>query len=236
MNPPILVIMGVIVVIVAVVLLAIAQQKRERARERALAAWGREHGLVWSPGRRGDLDERYPVFDCLRRGSNRYGYNFIEGNLDGFPTQALDYHYETHSTDSKGRQTTTHHQFSAVILRAPIILDHLFIRPEHFLDRVGEFFGLDDIDFESEEFSRAFHVKAPDRKWAYDVLHQRAMAFLLAQPRHSLAFGDDHVIIWRDTRFSPEEMATAARIGSGLLSMLPDYLEEDRRRYQEPAG
>ena len=59
-------------------------------------------------------------------------------------------------------------------------------RPRHPLEEFfgppfGEFFGHDDIDFESAEFSRNFYVKSSDRKWAFDILHARAMEFLLAE-------------------------------------------------------
>ena len=39
--------------------------------------------------------------------------------------------------------------------------------------------NFDDIDFESDEFSRKFYVQSSDRKFAYDVLHPRMMEFLL---------------------------------------------------------
>ena len=56
----------------------------------------------------------------------------------------------------------------------------LLIRPEGLFDKIKGAFGFDDIDFESEEFSRRFHVKSSDRRFAYDVLHPRMMEFLLA--------------------------------------------------------
>ena len=40
-----------------------------------------------------------------------------------------------------------------------------------------------EIEFESTEFSKEFHVKSPDRRWAFDVLSQATMEFLLALPQ-----------------------------------------------------
>jgi hypothetical protein len=44
---------------------------------------------------------------------------------------------------------------------------------------VAGFFGFDDIDFESSEFSSRFIVKSADKRFAYDVIHPRMMEFLL---------------------------------------------------------
>ena len=63
---------------------------------------------------------------------------------------------------------------------------------------MGEFFGFDDIDFESDEFSREFCVKAADRRWAFDVIHQATMEFLLAAPRFTIELAGPRVMAYRD--------------------------------------
>ena len=111
--------------------------------------------------------------------------------------RAFDYHWQTHSTNSKGQRQTHTHRMSALVVDARVPLKGLQIRAENFFDKMKSAFGFDDIDFESAEFSRKFHVSAEDRKWAYDVLHARAIEFLLAQPhrytihfhRHEIFFG-----------------------------------------------
>ena len=133
---------------------------------------------------------------------------------------AFDYHYETYSSSKHGRRTN-HHYFSAVIIAPNMLLKPLFIRPEHFLDKVTEFFGYDDIDFESAEFSRKFYVKSPDKKWAYDVIGQPTMEFLLAAPRFTLQFAGGGVIACHGQTF---EIAGLRRGG------------ESHRRYTRTAA
>jgi hypothetical protein len=96
------------------------------------------------------------------------------------------------------------------------------------MDKVTEFFGYDDIDFESAEFSRKFYVQSPDRKWAYDVLHQRAMEFLLVSPVFSLRFDTQCVIAWRSATFEPAEFTQALTLVRGLLDQLPGYLVKEQ--------
>ena len=213
---------------VAIVGLMIWQYYRNAQRRKALQAWAQANGMQYDRTRDGSLDGRYSSFQCLHRGSRRYGYNHLMGEWNERPFHGFDYHYETYSTDSKGRRQTHHHHFSAVVLESEIPLQSLTIRPEGFLDRLGEIVGLDDIDFESAEFSKAFYVKAPDQRWAFDVLHQRTMEFLLEAPRFTLEFDGQYVIAFRDSRFSPEDYAAAAAVICGILDRLPDYLVQQQ--------
>ena len=191
----------------------------EAKRRRALFAWAFVNKLDFSAGRDHRLDSRFPRFDCLREGHNRYGYNVMQGSWRGRPMVGFDYHYETYSRDSKGRRTTSHYHFSAVVVTSEVELKPLIVRPEGALDKVAAFFGLDDIDFESAEFSRKFYVKSPDRRWAYDVIHPRTMEFLLAAPRFTIEMVGREVIAYRATRFAgPEEIAKAHLFFASELS------------------
>lgn len=217
---PIIIVCGVLLVAG----LAVYSVLRSRARRQDLAEWAIQQGLDFAPENVGDLDSRYPAFACLREGSNRYAYNVAAGLWYQRPVLAFDYHYETHSTNSKGESETTHWCFSAVIVGSTVPLKPLLIRPEGWFDKVKSFFGFEDINFESAEFSRKFFVQAPDRKWAYDVLHQRAMEFLLVSPVFSLAFDTQSVIAWRRTTFAPVEFTQALTLVRGLLEQLPEYV------------
>jgi len=218
--------MMIVVVIVLVIVMAVIGHAQAQKRRKDLAAWAAAHGLGFSPDKVWGVDDRFPGFEALRRGDNRYAHNILSGHRDGAEFHAFDYHYETHSRDSKGHRHTHHHHFSAVILGAPVPLQPLAIRPEGFFDRVGAFFGYEDINFESAEFSRRFHVSAPDRRWAYDVLHARTIEFLLASPAYTIDMEPSHVLAWRNAVFPPDEFETAARVVEGLLARLPDYVRQ----------
>ena len=193
-------------------------------RRKELAAWATAHGLAFSPAKDGSMDFQFPAFDCLKSGDNRYAYNVMNGKWSDHDFVGFDYHYETHTHSSKGGRQTHHHHFSAVILSCPIVLKPLFIRPEGFFDKFTEFFGFDDIDFESAEFSRKFYVKSPDKKWAYDVIHQRTMEFMLAAPNFSLQFAGNAVIAWRGSTFKTRDFEQATELIKGILDRLPEYV------------
>ena len=197
-----------------------------RARRRnELSSWAGRHGLSFDAARDASYDERFAGFACLRRGHSRCAYNVMSGEWEGYPVEAFDYRYVT----GHGKNRSTHH-FSAVIVRVGFPVRPLRIRPEGLFDRVAELLGADDIDFESAEFSRQFHVKGADKRWAFDVLHQRTMAFLLSMPRFSLQFADREVIAWRGRRFAPETFASALRVVVGILDRLPPYVQQEQKK------
>jgi hypothetical protein len=215
---PVLFIAGIIILIIAI---GIVGRLMALKRRKELMAWAQAHGLRFIPSRDASIDERFPGFSCLRRGSNRYAFNISEGTIDNRQIRAFDYHYETHSTDSKGRRKTHHHYFSAVIINTNLLLKPLFIRPENMFDKLTEFFGFDDIDFESAAFSRAFFVKSPDRRWAYDVIQQSTMEFLLSSPRYTIEFDRSYILACRNSRFSPVEFDAALDVAAGIVTRLP---------------
>ena len=198
-----------------------------KAREKKLAAWAAGRGLRFDPSRDPGAETRFPEFECLRQGDARYAYNRWQGAWAARQVEGFDYHYQTYVHTKHGRRTV-HHHFSAVLVGSPFPLKPLLIRPEGILDKVGEFFGCDDIDFESAEFSRKFFVKAPDRRWAYDVLHARTMEHLLARPPFTLQFGMLQAIATRKGAFGgtlpPEDLEPGVAVSAGVLDRLPEYV------------
>jgi hypothetical protein len=210
----------VVLLILALVFGAQAAKKRRLLLE----AWARSRGLRFRPEHDARMEDRFPLFSCLRVGDRRYAFNIMRGGRRGRGVCAFDYHYETSSTDSKGRRTTTSHYFSCVVVSSGLPLKPLSIRPEGFFDRITQFFGYDDIDFELGEFSRRFYVKAPDRRWAFDVLHQETMEFLLDHRDFTTELAGPWVMVRKSGRLEPEGFSRALDVAEGILDRLPEYL------------
>lgn len=194
-------------------------------RKKVLATWAKSVGLAFSPRPDRSYDNRYPAFGCLHRGHSRYAYNVASGEWKGRWLEAFDYRYVT----GHGKNRSTH-TFSAIVIQTDLSLKPLHIRSENAFDKLTEFFGADDIDFESRQFSTQFHVKSPDKKWAYDVLHQRTIEFLLAQPKYSIEFDTRSVICWRNRRFNSPMRTQAIGIVEGILDRLPEYLVREQTK------
>lgn len=225
---PLLIFVVIALIVIAGVIYSWLQTKKRRE---AMAAWAAQNGLSYSPGHDGSFQHSFPEFSLLKSGEgDRYAYNIMAGTYRKRELRAFDYHYITTSTDDKGNRTTHHHNFSAIIVGAELPLKPLNIRPEGFFDKIGAAFGFEDINFESAEFSRKYKVTAPDRKWAYDILHQRAIEFLLAQPKFSLAFGNRNLVMfWTAGCWEPAQFELAANTVGQLLDLIPVYVREQQQ-------
>jgi hypothetical protein len=192
-------------------------------RRKKLAAFARSKGWAFSHEKDKGMDNRYPAFKCLKRGHSRWAYNIIRGSHNSIKVTAFDYHYVIgHGKNRRVRN------FSAIIVQTQLPLKPLYLRPEHIFDKVSDFFGFNDIDFESAEFSRKFYVKASEKRWAYDVIHQRMMGYLLESPRFNLQFDSRDIMAWRDRRFSENDFGDAFSLIQGILNRLPEYVKKQQ--------
>jgi hypothetical protein len=191
-------------------------------RRKELAEWALSRQLDFTAEKDRSLDSKYPNLNCLNRGDNRYACNIMTGSLAGRVFLGCDYHYATGS--GKNRQE---HDFSLVIVKSPILLEPLFIRPENFLDKVAEFAGFNDIDFESAEFNKKFYVKAPNKKWAYDIISPGMMEFLIQSPVFLIQFDLLSIIVYRDRTFSTADFDAAVDLINGIFEHIPEYVSRD---------
>ena len=214
------------VVVVGAILAAAAAKKRREAMARLAASLG----LRFDPGRDHSADERYPFLGKLTQGSNRYAFNTLVGGYGGHEIEVFDYHYETHSTDSKGNRRTHHHHFSFFILHLPGHVPELTVTREGIFSKIAQFVGYDDIDFESAEFSRKFCVRSPDKKFAYDICHGRMMEYLLANDDVSLEVEAHCLALFFPRRLSAEGIQFNLDRLVVLREMFPEYLWSTARR------
>jgi len=170
----------------------------------------------------------YSQCSLFRCGEKRTARNVMHGRLDGVDVKAFDYTFES-GTGSFHQAYT----LSCVILDTGYMFRFLMIRPERVADRISEAMRAEDIDFESDEFSRAFHVKSEDKKYAYDVIHARMMQFLLDAPRLTVQLVGRSVIIYDWSSFSAEGFRGAIAFGREFLGLLPDYLTKEMQMSQE---
>ncbi|MEJ2649498.1 MAG: hypothetical protein P8016_13950 [Sedimentisphaerales bacterium] len=208
------------------ILLAYFGYLSAKKRREAMLALASRLGLHFDPSKDRDIARRYRFLDKLRAGSNRYAFNTISGKYKDHDVTAFDFHYETHSTNSKGQRQTHHHYFSFFILTLPEMFPELKIGSEGFFSKLGQALGYDDIDFESHEFSRKFCVRSGDKKFAYDVCNAQMIEYLLSNPDLTIEIEDNALAISFSRRLEPEQIETNLNRLVKLRSLMPNYLFE----------
>src|SRR5688572_11878228 len=218
---PVLMFLGFAVLVVAGIIFASIAAKKRRDAFANLAA---RLGLSYSAEHNRELAQRFEFLDRLAQGSNRYAYNILSGHFQGRHITTFDYHYETHSTDSKGHRQTHHHHFSFFILLLERAFPELTIAREGIFSKVAQVFGYDDIDFESHEFSRKFCVRSKDKKFAYDVCHARMIEYLLANGDLNIEIENSALAIAYAGVLKPEEIEPNLQRLAQVRALMPNYL------------
>lgn len=180
---PVFMVLIFVVFATLIIVGAIYSHYQNKAREQALSQLAARHGWAFDPSYDYSHDSKFGQFDLFTSGKDRYAYNTTRGSLAindaQWPLQYGDFHYETTSRRN-GKTETDHHYLSYVIVESPYLgAPDLFIRGEGFFDRIASAIGFDDIDFESDEFSRKFIVKSSDKRFAYDVISPQMMEYML---------------------------------------------------------
>jgi hypothetical protein len=215
-----------IVFMVLVMLLSYRQQQRRIAELFDLA---QSLGWQFSASNDGSYDSRYSQFSVFCQGDDRYAFNTLTGTLpaadQSCPARMGDYHYQTTSSDGKTTTTQDHH-FSYLLVELPYVtLADLLIRHEGFFDKIATAFGFSDINFESAEFSRRFHVKSSDKRFAYDVINPAMMEFLLGSDCPAVEIKDRVCCLTTGHQtWTPEEFRQELNWAGKFFSLWPKYL------------
>ena len=209
----------VVLVIIGAIFNAIAQRKRREG----LFELAQRLNLDFRGGQDFGIPGRFGFLKQLAQGDDRYAVNVLSGNYQQNEILAFDYHYATYHTDKNGTHKDDH-WFLFFILTMPAVFPDLTIRRESFFTKVAEVFGYQDIKFESAEFSRAFCVRSPDKKFAYDVCNAKMMDYLLANRDLSIEIENEVIALAFNTRLSVEQIEFNLQRLVEIRSRLPEYL------------
>ncbi len=207
----------VVLAIIAFIAFGMYVQYLRRQMWQRLAA---RYGMRFNPHDPFDIPGRFP-FALFQEGHSRRACNCLDGTYKNLPVILFDYTYKTGS----GKSETTHN-LSVLLARLNIYCPKLIIRPETVLDRFAALVGFGDINFESEEFNRAFNVHCESKKFAYDICHPQMMEFMLQNQSMTWELQGNHVLLYCYAMgtFDPEEAGTCLRLAVEFAARIPSYL------------
>jgi hypothetical protein len=171
-----------------------------------------------------DPSPRFPGFRPFGEGHSRAARDLLAGRANGQAFEAFTYRYVVTSGAGKSRHETTH-WYEVVVLPMPIAAPRLALEPETLGHKLFDALGGEDIDFESDEFSRAYWVKGEDRRFAYDVVSPAMMEHLLAGDRH-LAFQWQGTVLvaCKRGKLDPTGAAALVQHVAKIPALLPRHL------------
>ena len=167
----------VALVVAAAIAIAVLAYRVQQKRREAFLLLATKLGLSYN--RADPFDTVDLPFDLFQRGDTRTADNMIYGTTGGMRVRLFDYQYVERSTDGQGHRTSSTYRFSCAIGEIDAEGPHLAIAHEGLLSGLARHLGFHDIEFESEEFNRAFKVHSDDKKFAYAFCDARMMQWLL---------------------------------------------------------
>ncbi|GIK17906.1 MAG: hypothetical protein DYG93_08205 [Leptolyngbya sp. PLA2] len=214
-------VLGVLVLIAIVWAVHFASVRRREA----LAALADRLGLRFDARRDRRHDDEYSHFEVFRQGHSRAAYNTISGTITLVGRECRIKTGDFTYTVNHGKSSTAFN-LSYLILHLPFeAAPDLLIRREGVFDKLAGAFGFPDINFESSEFSRRFHVRCRDRKFAYDVVTPRMMEFLLATDPGVIDIERARLCMTDGTRrWTPEEFESRIRWVGDFLARWPEHV------------
>jgi hypothetical protein len=153
----------------------------------------------------------------------------MRGQYGGLASVVFEYRWVT----GWGRQRETHGA-GVYALGLPVNLPGVHIRSEHLMDTAARLLGAQDIELESEEFNRAFRVRAMDARFAYDLLNPRTMEALLGAQDLVVQISDCYLVATLDGGLDLEWVDYTLALLAGMVERLPDFVWTDRGKAPPP--
>lgn len=120
--------------------------------------------------------------------------NILRGERHGLPFEMIDYSFVTGSGKS-----THHHKETVVRCRMGSAIPDFYLRPEHIFDKIGDFLGWHDIDFDHRpEFSKRYFLKGTNDLEIRRLFTDRVLTQLESDPENFCVDGHgDSLLVHR---------------------------------------
>lgn len=202
------------VITLAIVFAYRSNRRAEAARMRALQGYAASRGWAYAQHVPGVIP-RFGNVTPFGRGEGREFSNFIGFYVGKLVAHSFDYKFVI----SSGKSSETHY-FHVVALELPAALPQLELRPEGAEAKIAGFFGMQDLQFESDEFNRAWHIKSSNPSFAHEVVNPMMIEWLMQDHQRFANFAID-----RDTLYTTISGRQDPRRIDALVWYLTQFLD-----------
>lgn len=157
----------------------------------------------------------------FREGFLRHVKDLVFGSYSGLDWTIFDYGYGQ-CTDA------TPDTYGVVCARIPMNLPYLHLSPESFLHRLECCLGAHVLSLECQEFNERYFVRADDAREAFDILHPKALDYLLGLPPRDWQMRGCQVVLAQKAKFGIGDLPKVMGEIDGFVRLIPGYVREDR--------
>jgi hypothetical protein len=145
----------------------------------------------------------------------------------------FDYFYVVRHSDGRGGSSSTTYKFSCLLGEIDADCPHLVLEPEGLFSSIARHLGFHDIEFESDEFNRAFKVQCEDKKFAYAIIDARMMQWLIDEGGVAQYETMGPLVLCYCDRVDPEEYENLLEVFRRYRAHLPAVLSSLYPRTKE---
>ncbi len=191
-------------------------------RTKKIKAWAAASGWTYV-GTDASLVNRWRG-EPFGAGRARRTSEVMVGRWGDRPAISFTYSYKTGS--GKNESTYTFH---VLALPLPAHLPTLELTPDGFGARLAKAFGGQDIQFESEDFNRAWRVECENLKFAHDVVHPRLMDRLMRPDARGacLRLSGTDILSWSVGSTNTERIAGRLALMASVVDTVPRFVWQD---------
>jgi hypothetical protein len=155
-------------------------------------------------------------------GNNRRAQHVLRGRHRERDALAFEYSYRVPKGDNKSET----YQFTVVALATPTARPTLEVTREGLGRKLLGFVGIRDLQLESEEFNKTFHIRTDDEKFAYDILNPKMMEWMLSGPALDLPFRFEggHLLVWQPDRIETSTVDNLLGFAGEVLDRTPSFV------------
>ncbi|MCW5942971.1 MAG: hypothetical protein KIS66_12110 [Fimbriimonadaceae bacterium] len=205
--------------LIGLVVWGIVSENRRRA---ALEAYAQGRGWIFSREVPGDVWAAAQAFHPFGIGHSQRACNLLCGDAGEGRWFIFDYRYTTGS----GKHQTTHH-YGIALCAVPFSFPRVRIRRQHFGDDMAGWVGIRDLQFESDEFNRRYHVVADDPRFAYALIDPTMMEWLQAAEGFQVQIAGMWCAVNAAGRYGPMEIERIVGSTEEFFARVPRYVRQD---------
>lgn len=216
---PIGIFVTVVLVVIAVVAGSLIAAKR---RTEAIKQLADSLGLAFQQQTSVENLEMFKQISYFNRGRSHQILNHLSGSTDVAAIHILDFHY----TIGSGKNSSKKHQTVVALLSDELDVPGFDLAPESIFSRFTEWFGVQDIDFESHpQFSEKFILQATNEDAVRQFLDHPLLDFLCQKPDIYLSVRRGFLCVYRpDKLVPPEQWKDRMAEGFEVYRMLLDRM------------
>ncbi len=197
----------------------LVRRRNERERTEAIRQASLHLGMSFVAEDEGLASQSFSGLPLFQKGDSTKTKNVLRGSSGDGEVVVCDYDY----TVSHGETSNTFRQTVAAFrLRAE--LPDFSMSPENILHRIGEVFGMQDIDFETHpEFSRSYRLRGSDEAAIRELFGSAVLEHFTNERGWSLEGGGEWLVIYRASkRVAPEDLAAFLQQTTGIARVFRD--------------